>query len=260
MVSVTANANVLSRRLRYFVRRERARDSKLAHLLDEVAAPAYLFGGVVRDLALYGKRDLANREVDIDLVCGARGRLANGFFRRLAGVDGVARNKFGGFRLTTHLWKVDVWAAEDTWAFRQGKFRYESIESLLETTITNWEAILFRLDGGPLTCKESYFSDIHEGRLDIVFGDNPNPLGMYVRLVRACAEGRVRYLSAKARDLVRDALAAYSFENLRSYEKAHYRRRHIDELSYERVARAVHANETGELDIPSGDNLGQIFP
>lgn len=260
MVSVAANANVLSQRVRYFVRMERARDSKLAQLLDEIAAPAYLFGGVVRDLALYGKRDLANHEVDIDVVCAARGRQAERFFNQLAADHSVVRNKFVGFRLSTRRWNVDIWAAEDTWAFRQGKFRYESVESLLETTITSWEAILFRLNGGPLMYKSSYFRDIRDGRLDIVFGDNPNPLGMYVRLVRACIDWPVRHLSAKAREVVADALRTYSFEDLRSYEEEHYRRRYIDELAYEEVARTVQADGAGDVGMRSSEGAVQLFP
>ena len=259
MVAVAANANVLSRRVRYFVRMERARDSKLAQLLDEVAAPAYLFGGVVRDLALYGKRDLAHHEVDIDVVCAAQGREAARFFGRLAADRSVAQNKFGGFRLTTHRWNVDVWAAKDTWAFRQGKFRYESVESLLETTITSWEAILFQLDGGPLTCKSSYFRDLQNGRLDVVFGDNPNPLGMYVRLFRACISWPVRHLSARAREVVAGAMRIYSFEDMKSYEEEHYRRWYIDEPAYERVARAVQADGDGDVRMRFRENAVQLF-
>ena len=259
MASVAENANVLSRRVRYFVKAERAKDSKLAKLLDEIATPAYLFGGVVRDLALYGKRDLANREVDIDVVCAARGRQADRFFERLAEDHNVARNRFGGFRLTTRRWNVDVWAAEDTWAFRQGKFRYESVESLLETTITSWEAILFRLDGGPLTCKSSYFKDIQNGLLDVIFGDNPNPLGMYVRLMRACVDWPVSHLSERAREVVADALRTYSFDDLKSYEQEHYRRRYIDELAYERVATVVRNGGSRGVGLAAREGVGQIF-
>ena len=259
MVAVAANPNVLSRRVRYFVSRERARDPKLARLLDEVAGPAYLFGGVVRDLALYGKRDLAHHEVDIDVVCAARGREGARFFDRLATDRSVARNKFGGFRLTTHRWNVDVWPAEDTWAFRQGKFRYESVESLLETTITSWEAILFPLDGVPLACGGSYFKDLQSGRLDVVFDDNPNPLGMYVRLVRACIDWPVRHLSERARGVVAEAMRIYSFEDMKSYEETHYRRRYIKEPAYEQVARAVLADGDGDVRLRFDGRALQLF-
>ena len=259
MVTVASSADVLSRRVRYFVKKERAGDRALAQLLDKIETPAYLFGGVVRDLALYGKRGLAEREPDIDIVCAARGSAARPFFSRLRRENGVLRNRFGGFRLRTHRWTVDVWAAEDTWAFREGKVAYESVESLLETTITNWEAVLFRLDGGTLTCKDSFFRDIQDGYLDVVSCENPNLLGMYVRLVRACIEWPVRQLSEKARDVVRTAIETYSFEDLQSYEREHYRRRYIDAPAYRAVARAVVASEAGPIPIRRAEGVADLF-
>lgn len=249
MVPVANSADVLSGRVRYFVKRERERDAALARLLDSVASPAYLFGGVVRDLALYGKRDLAGRDVDIDIVCATHGRSADQFLVSLEQEKGVARNKFGGLRMMTDRWKVDVWAAQDTWAFREGGFRYESVESLLETTITNWEAVLFRLDGGPLVCKRRYFEDIQAGHLDVVLGKNANPLGMYVRLVRACIFWPVVSLSSRARAVVREAMETHSFEGLKAYEREHYRHRYIEERPYEEVKSTVLASGAGKVRI-----------
>lgn len=261
MVAVAANAEVLSRRVRYFVQKERAADARLAWLLDEIETPAYLFGGVVRDLALYGKNKLADKDADIDIVCAARGCAAGPFFSRLEREHGVSRNRFGGFRLTTQHWKVDLWAAEDTWAFREGKFGYNSVESLLETTITNWEAVLFRLDGGSLVYKDGYFTDIQEGFLDVVFSENPNLLGMYVRIMRACIDWPVRYLSEKTRDVVRDAIEGYSLEELMSYEREHYRFRYIRGSEYERVKRAVLSGGTGAVCIAGAEGgAPELFP
>ena len=260
MVAVAPNADVLSERVRYFIKRERAQDMELARLLDELATPAYLFGGVVRDLALYGKREVEHRNVDIDIVCGAHDIGESRFFMDLEKRRGVARNRFGGFRFMTSRWSVDLWAAEDTWAFREGKFGYESIESLLETTITNWEAVLFRLDGGPLTCKKSYFEDIQRGYLDVVFSENPNALGMYVRLVRACIEWPVQYLSERTRDIFVERMATYSFQDLKSYEEGHYRRRYIDQREYDRVARAVLGSRGGPVCIEPTERMGRLFP
>lgn len=260
MVDVAANAEALSRRVRYFVKKERTEDSRLAQLLDEIEAPAYLFGGVVRDLALYGKRGLADRDADIDIVCAARGRVANRFFVRLEQQKDVVRNRFGGFRLATRRWNVDLWAAQDTWAFREGKFGYESVESLLETTITNWEAVLFRLDGGSLMYKDRYFKDIQDGYLDVVFSENPNSLGMYVRIVRACIDWPVQYLSEKMRNVVRGAMETYSLEELMSYEREHYRHRYINEREYGRVTSAVLASRAGAVPIGRAEGAPKLFP
>ena len=259
MVAVASSADVLSRRVRYFVKKERTEDVRLARLLDEIEAPAYLFGGVVRDLALYGKRGLAERGGDIDIVCAARGCAAGPLFSRLRREDGVFRNQFGGFRLVTRRWNVDLWAAEDTWAFREGKFDYESVESLLETTITNWEAVLARVDGGRLMYKDGYFRDLQEGYLDVVFSENPNLLGMYVRLVRACIERPVRQLSEKASRVVRGALDACSLGDMMSYEREHYRRCYIDGAGYRRVSSAVAAPEGGAVVIERAEETANLF-
>ena len=261
MTSIASDANKLTKRVRSFVKNERARDAALSRLLDEVVSPAYLFGGVVRDLALYGKQSLPGREVDIDIVCGARGGSGSAFFEFLEARMGVEKNRFGGFRMRTDHWNVDIWPAEDTWAFRTGNARYQSIESLLKTTITNWEAVLFRLDVGPLMYKPSYFKDILSGYLDVVLDDNPNQLGMYVRLVRACITGPVSCLSGKARGVFREGAERYSFENLMSYERDHYKCRYIKEADYQWITDAVLVAGAGDVQIPPRDDgTGRLFP
>lgn len=259
MVEVAANADQLIRRVRYFIEKEKARDMQLARLLDEIEAPAYLFGGVVRDLALYGKKELTKREPDIDIVCAGRGRAVDRFFSRLERQDGVLRNRFGGFRFLTGHWKVDLWAAEDTWAFREGKCGYKSVESLLRTTITNWEAILFRLDSRALIYREGYFRDLREGYLDVVSSENPNLLGMYVRLVRACINWPVQYLSERTRKVVCEAMAKYTLKDMMSYEKEHYRRQYIDGPAFGCVTSAALANGDGAVPIARPERTGGLF-
>ena len=260
MTSVASDANKLTNRVRSFVKRERTRDAALSSLLDEVVSPAYLFGGVVRDLALYGSQGLSGREADVDIVCGARGRGASVFFERLEAKAGVVKNRFGGFRTTTDRWKVDIWPAADTWAFRNGHSKYESIESLLKTTITNWEAVLFRLDGGPLMCKPTYFEEIRSGYLDVVLEDNPNQLGMYVRLVRACIDRPVFCLSDKARGVFRKATERYSFEDLIAYERRHYRRHYIEEADCRWITDSVLSEGAGDVRIRPREVTRRLFP
>ena len=259
MVAVAPDPNTLANRVRYFVKKERANDIVLSELLEEMASPCYLFGGVVRDLAVYGKRDLADREADIDIVCAAPARVSRMFFDGLESREGVEKNRFGGLRFITDRWRVDIWPARDTWAFREGKVRYDSIESLLKTTITNWEAVLFRLDGGPLICRPRYFEDIRSGYLDVVLSDNPNQLGMYVRLFRACIDWPVFCLSNRTRKVLRKAIVNYSLQELKSYEKEHYRRLYIEEGAYGQVAEAVLADGSGRARIGRGTVTDRSF-
>src|SRR5690554_5107071 len=69
----------------------------------------YLFGGVLRDLALFGTRGFCS---DIDLVVDEGWDTCVPFLEHL----GARKNKFGGYRLWVAGWPVDIWSAEETWA------------------------------------------------------------------------------------------------------------------------------------------------
>jgi predicted nucleotidyltransferase len=77
----------------------------------------YLFGGVLRDLALYGKKGFKS---DIDLV------VEGDWSDLVSYIDhiGARKNKFGGYRLIVGEWPVDIWNAEETWAIKQGHVAY----------------------------------------------------------------------------------------------------------------------------------------
>ena len=128
---------------------------------------------------------------------------------------------------------MDLWGAENTWAFREGGREYRGVESLLDTTITNWESVLYRLNGCKLIYGENYFKDLNERYLHVIFERNPNPLGMYVRIMRAYACKGASVLSNNAARVVGEALEAYSFEDISAYEKSHYRFHYIGKNVYD---------------------------
>lgn len=237
MTRIARKSDDLAKRIKRFLLRERKRDRVLSDLLDRLmrCQAVYLFGGVLRDIALYGISRLD--ESDIDLVCvGPSGSLysavAEGDFE-------FKRNKFGGFRVETDWWFVDLWNAEETWAFRRGGRQYGGVESLLDTTITNWESILFKLEGCTLLHGEDYFKDLNEGYLDVIFDRNPNPLGMYVRILRAYACKEASIFSSRAAKVLSAALDVHSFEDVSAYERNHYRVNHIAKSVYDRLKARV---------------------
>lgn len=237
MTGTARKSSDLTKRVKRFLLRERKRDGALSHLLDCLIScqAVYLFGGVLRDIALYGISRLD--ESDIDLVCVGSGDslgslVSEGGFRS-------RKNKFGGFRVETDWWFVDLWSAEETWAFRRGGQRYDGVESLLDTTITNWESILFELEECKLLHGENYFRDLNEGYLDVVFCRNPNPLGMYVRILRAYACKDASVFSSRAVRVLSSALEVHSFEDVNAYERSHYRVSHIGEKLYDRLKARV---------------------
>ena len=248
VVPVAKKASDLAKRVERFLERERHRDGALSSLLDDMSAcPAYLFGGIVRDIAFDGIRDADGVASDIDIVCGGRSSFIDHLMERAAGCQDVKRNRFGGYRVSTSRWQVDVWDIRSTWAFRTGQLSYQGPESILRTTITNWESILFRLDCSRVICRNGYFRDIERGYLDVVLEANPNPLGMYVRIMRAHADGRVSRLSERAANLLRQAMSAHSFEDFRSYESGHYGRRLIEERSLGALSAALNGTTAGEV-------------
>ena len=216
---VATSRRGLEERVRRFVAKERARDAALTGLLDRLSqlSNAYLFGGVLRDIALFGGKQFERSDIDIVHEPYRAVELDD----MLEGLV-YARNKFGGLRIGTDRWQVDLWQVKDTWAFRNGYVEYRGVESLLGTTITNWESILYRLDGGKVICSDAYLADIESGYLDIVLDQNPNPLGMCVRVLRLCSLHRELKLSDGATRFLRHAMTNFSSEDICSYEASHY--------------------------------------
>lgn len=187
---------------------------------------AYLFGGVVRDLALFGKRAF---DSDIDVVI-------DGDFLRLTSILsrlGAKKNKFGGFRLQVGDWPVDVWAAEDTWAVRKGLVEYRGVASLTKTTVLNWDAVLMAWRSKKFICSTDYLGVLSSRTLDIVLMENPSPRGMAVRVFRHMSQKSARKIGISAFKYLEAVTAEFSFEELRRHELASYGGSLIDPLMFE---------------------------
>lgn len=182
----------------------------------------YLFGGVLRDVALFGRRGFTS---DIDLVVEGNWRHCAQYLGSL----GAHQNKFGGFRLELAGWPVDIWNATDTWAIKHGFVTYKNIASLTETTVLNWDAILMNWRTGAFVCREGYLDDLRERMLDVVLAPNPNPLGMVVRVFRHLCSKDARKITGSAARFLAESTARHSYaeitrEELRSYGNSMLRR------------------------------------
>ncbi len=175
----------------------------------------YLFGGVLRDLALLGRRGFNS---DIDLVVEGNWSHFVSYLESLK----AHKNKFGGYRLMVGGWPIDIWNAKETWAIKQGLVPYKGIASLTETTVLNWDAILMNWRTRSFIHRENYFEEIKLRALDIVLEENPNPLGMAVRVFRhLCLKDATKLTPSAAKYLANRAMA-YSFEELRKAEYNSY--------------------------------------
>lgn len=180
----------------------------------------YLFGGVLRDMAMFGRKGFAS---DIDLVVEGDWSHLTRYLEKL----GASRNRFGGFRLYVEGCPVDIWAACETWAIREELVPYRGIESLTRTTILNWDAILFNWRTRVVVCPPNYFSDIQRCLMDVVLTKNPNPLGAAVRAFRHLCSKKAELTENAARYLS-DAARCYSPEAIVRKEIASYPGRMID--------------------------------
>ena len=255
MASTAKTPDALTKRVQRFLSRERNKDKLLSRLLNLLGdrPNVYLFGGALRDIALYGIAKI-DADSDIDLVhAESQAPIRPATLKDFQ----FSINKFGGFRIKTDRRSVDLWNAENTWAFQKGHRKYERVESLLDTTITNWESILYNLKKHKLIFKENYFGELDERYLDVVLDKNPNPLGMYVRIMRAYAckeklelsnrETQLK-LSNQASQLMRKALKKHTFDEMSIYEKEHFQKSYIDKLTYDHINK--HTQSTDLLPVP----------
>ncbi|WP_054085435.1 hypothetical protein [Pseudomonas syringae group genomosp. 3] len=153
------------------------------------AGEVLVFGGLLRDIALFGTR---NFNSDIDLVVDCSSERLRSFF--MSCKYAFNQNKFGGYRLEVGGWSVDVWPIRETWAFNHAGIAYRGHDSLLLTTITNWDAVVFSFKEKKIISGEYYLDSLRLGELDIVLSDNPNSASVLMRVIKAVCDKRAKIL------------------------------------------------------------------
>ncbi|WP_167145492.1 hypothetical protein [Pseudomonas sp. OTU750018] len=186
----------------------------------------FLFGGVLRDLAIFGKRGFNS---DIDIVVEGDWARCSDYIQTL----GARKNKFGGFRLEVSGWPIDIWNAKETWAISQGLIQYNSIASLTKTTILNWDAILMNWKTRSIICPENYLDDLQERQMDMVLLENPNPLGATVRVFRHLCSKDAKSITKTTAEYLAISAQNYSLNQLRSQEFKSYGNTLIEPAVYE---------------------------
>jgi hypothetical protein len=175
----------------------------------------YLFGGILRDLALHGQRGFNS---DIDLVVEGDWPNCAAYLHKL----GAQHNKFGGYRLTVAGWPIDIWNAKETWAIREGFVPYYGIGSLTETTVLNWDAILMNWRTKVFVHRRTYIEAIRQRILDVVLQKNPNPLGMAVRVFRHLCLKDAKQITTSAAEYLAKCAHAYGYQELQNSEIQSY--------------------------------------
>jgi hypothetical protein len=147
---------------------------------------AVFFGGVLRDLVLYGPSKRP-RDVDIVVDCSSEdlsSALASFPFQR---------TRFGGLRIPFRKWSFDIWPLRSTWAFAAGHMN-ATFENLPRTTFFNIEAVAVQFNTRPRKKRSLYsfgFAKAISTRvLDINFEPNPFPQLCIIRgLLTAVCHG-----------------------------------------------------------------------
>lgn len=199
----------------------------------------YLFGGVLRDLALLGGRGFNS---DVDVVVEGDWGSCTKYLEHL----GARRNKFGGYRLEVASWKVDIWNAKETWAILRGLVKYKGIASLTETTVLNWDAVLMNWRNRAFVFRDRYLDHIKERHLDIVLEHNPNPAGMAMRVFRHLCLRDARSITPKAISYLANSTAMFSLKDLSNREVRSYGESIINPAMF-RYFEYIKANEHLEM-------------
>lgn len=205
----------------------------------------YLFGGVIRDLALLGRKGFNS---DIDVVVEGNWSNCVTYLEYL----GANKNKFGGYRIDIDDWPVDIWNAKETWAIKQGLVQYKGIISLTETTVLNWDAILMNWRTRSFIYPSDYFESLRSRKLDIVLERNPDPLGMAMRVFRHLCLKEANTVTLKAIEYLVNCTKIYSFDDIRDREFRSYGNSLINQAVY-RFFEDFKVNEM--LDIKSTNSI-----
>lgn len=193
MISVAKNENALKKRITRFF--ETPKNIEVRQLIIELSTlgEVIAFGGVIRDLALYGAKSFNS---DIDLVVDCSAEKLDTY--TTSAKKRFSRNKFGGYRIETRNWIIDLWPLKKTWAFENANIRPITREGLLLTTITNWDAVAYSFKDKKILCNENYIETLNKGELDIVLASNPNDSSVLLRTLRAIFDNRTKKIMPKA--------------------------------------------------------------
>ena len=166
--------------VRSYINRQNTVRTELKTTLESIVSElpeTVIFGGMIRDFALGDARNFLS---DIDLVSlGSKEVIA-----KAVAVYRPVQNKFGGFRFVANKQVYDLWAFEDTWAFRQGHVDGKKLEDLLKTTFFNVDASAYSLTSDCIYISEECLAGIESRVLEINLPINPAPQQMVKRAIR----------------------------------------------------------------------------
>ncbi len=255
-VSYRQRKAVLEKRLKrfFFSEIDSRRDFQLflSRLKDQVDHDIFIFGGLIRDIYIQGVKKFYS---DIDVVVDCEVSDLEKFLNFQSGLT-YTKNKFGGFRVHFFPWDLDIWCVKDTWAFKQGLVIYQHPNDLLNTTLLNWDSVIFNIRTRRLMCGDDYFSDMDDGLLKIVLKNNPNEVGALVRIFRAIRSKYVKTIDFSVIQFISEKLDFYRPSDIVAYERVSYYKRYLIESDIEDVYAVIRKDkDLGLLNFTTANQL-----
>jgi hypothetical protein len=166
---------ILRKRVSTFLRSRTSQRASLRPFWDKISSlndVAFLFGGTLRDLMLFGLR---KNPRDVDIVVHSFSNELKSFLK-----PHIRKNtRFGGIELHFGHWDIDLWELSCTWAFQAGLVKPEGYESLPKTTFLDVQAIAIEVAVKPGQSRRvhehGFFKAMYNKTIDINFEENPYP-------------------------------------------------------------------------------------
>lgn len=183
-MSMVPNLDALKRRIDRYIWDSKARPvSNLRAILEKHFLQfqrTAIVGGLVRDIARRGAKHFKS---DVDLVIQSDPEDV----LHLALTLGAIPNRFGGFSYRHPQWKIDFWALESTWAFREGLVQINSIQDVVKCTFFDCDSIIYDLHDRKIFASDNYLLRLHDRVVDINLPQNPSLEGNLLRAIRRIA-------------------------------------------------------------------------
>ncbi len=252
-MNVYQEERLLASHLRDFLR-DRSPIARAINLIRANTSQCFLFGGALRDIVRPEPHARSIRDVDLVVSRSDLKRLV-----RECGdhIDGI--NRFGGLQLNICSVPLDVWALEETWAFRNNHVVPHSFYYLTRTTFLNIDGIVADISAnGPSGVKvfaRDFLYAFHHRLLDITLNENPFPTLVAIKALRAMYRYDLPVSRALASYLLNtlktNMLSALEEEQLRHYHRVIFDRTHLGRLRCDLEEYLSHSRNSNEAFSPS---------
>lgn len=163
---------------------ERAQLRATLNSISEGVPETVIFGGMLREFGWGHARRFSS---DIDLVSMASRSDIYAAIRNFSPTS----NKFGGFRFIAGRRLFDIWALEDTWAFRERLVSGAGFKALFNTTFFGVDAATFHLRTKRYEFSAAHLSGLRDRVLELNLRENASPQKMIRRAIRIAINGEV---------------------------------------------------------------------